>query len=73
MLDLDPTYLLVSLFVSSIGFVLFMYGKKQRRPVQLGGGLLLMLLAFFLHDGLWLGLASAAICGIVWGGVKAGY
>ena len=53
-------------------FVLFMYGKKQHRPVQLGGGLLLMLLPFFVHNGLWLGVASAALCAIVWGGVKAG-
>jgi VIT1/CCC1 family predicted Fe2+/Mn2+ transporter len=49
-----------------------MYGKKQHRPVQLGGGLLLMLLPFFVQDGVWLGVASAVLCGLVWGGVKAG-
>jgi hypothetical protein len=69
---LETDYLLVSLAFSSVGFVLFMYGKKQHRPVQLGGGLLLMLLPFFVHNGLWLGVASAALCAIVWGGVKAG-
>ena len=69
---LDPTYLAVSLLVSSVGFVMFMYGKKQRRPVQLGAGLLLLLFPFFVHDGLALGIVGAAICAVVWGSVKAG-
>jgi len=68
----EPAYLVVSLVVSSVGFVLFMYGKKQHRPVQLGAGLLLMLLPVFVQDSLWLGVAGAALCAVVWGGVKAG-
>ena len=67
----DTSYLLVSLVVSSVGFVMLVYGKKQHRPVQLGAGLVLLLLAFFVHDGLWLGVIGAAICALVWGGVKA--
>jgi hypothetical protein len=69
---LEPAYLIVSLIVSSVGFVMFVYGKKQHRPVQLGAGLLLLLLPFFVRDGLLLGIASAAISAIVWGAVKAG-
>jgi len=69
---LEPAYLIVSLVVSSVGFVMFMYGKKQNRPVQLGVGLLLMSLPFFLRDGLWLGVAGAVLCAGVWVGVKAG-
>jgi hypothetical protein len=69
---LDPTYLVVSLFVSSVGFVMFMYGRKQSRPVQLGAGLLLLLFPFFVHNALWLGAASALICVAAWGAVKAG-
>ena len=69
---LDPSYLIVSLLVSSLGFVMFMYGKKQHRPVQLGSGLLLLLFPFFLRDGLWLGLSGALVCAIAWGSVKAG-
>ena len=68
----EPAYLLVSLLVSSIGFVMFMYGKKQHRPVQLGSGLLLLIFPFFVHDALWLGLIGAVICAAVWVGVKAG-
>jgi hypothetical protein len=68
----EPLYLAVSLIVSGIGFVMFMYGKKQHRPVQLGAGLLLLLFPLFVRDGLWLGVAGAAICTVVWGSVKAG-
>jgi len=69
---LEPTYLIVSLIVSSVGFVMFVYGKKQHRPVQLGAGLLLLLLPFFVRDGLLLGIAGAVISATVWGAVKAG-
>ena len=68
----EPAYLGVAMLVSSIGFVMFMYGKKQHRPAQLGGGLLLLLFPFFLRDTLWLSITGAAICALVWGALKAG-
>jgi hypothetical protein len=68
----DPGYLVAGLIVSSIGFVMFMYGKKQHRPVQLGAGLLLLLFPFFVRDAVLLGISSALICVGVWGAVKAG-
>ena len=37
-MNLDPTWLFLSLIPSGIGFVLFVYGKKQERlPLMLGG------------------------------------
>jgi len=68
----EPEYLLVSLLSSSVGFVMFMYGRKQGRPVQIGAGLLLLVLPFFLRDAFWLGLASAVICIAAWSAIKAG-
>ncbi len=68
----DPGYLAVSLLVSSVGFVMFMYGKKQSRAVPMGGGLVLLVVPYFVRDGLWLSLAGAGLCVLVWGGVKAG-
>lgn len=70
---LEPAYLIVSLLVSSVGFVMFMYGRKQSRPVQFGAGLVLLLIPYFVRDPLLLGLVSAAVCALVWGGVKAGF
>jgi hypothetical protein len=68
----EPAYLGVSLLFSGVGFVMFMYGRKQGRPVQIGAGLLLLVFPFFVHDALWLGLASAVICVAAWGAIKAG-
>jgi len=68
----DPIYLAAAFVVSSIGFVMFMYGKRQHRPVQLASGLLLLLLPFLVRDALWLALAAAIVCAAVWGSVKAG-
>lgn len=69
---LDPVYLAVAFLVSGVGFVMFMYGKKQHRAIQLGSGLLLLLFPYFLRDPLWLGVAATAICAGVWAGLKAG-
>ncbi|MGD8608676.1 MAG: hypothetical protein PVH21_15375 [Myxococcales bacterium] len=68
----EPAYMLVAFVSSSIGFVMLVYGKKQHRPLQLGAGLLLLLIPMFLRDALVLGLVSAILCAGVWGGVKAG-
>jgi hypothetical protein len=68
----EPSYLFVGFIASSVGFVMLVYGKKQHRPLQLAGGIMLLVFPFLVYDALWLGLLSAAICGGVWGGVKAG-
>lgn len=54
----DSTWLLVSLIPSGLGFVLFMYGKKQQRWPHLVAGLLLMVYPYFTA-----GLASLVITG----------
>lgn len=46
-MDLNPTLLMLSLIPSGIGFVLFMYGRKQQRWPQLVCGLLLMVYPYF--------------------------
>ena len=40
--DIDPTWLFLSLIPGGIGFVLFVYGKKQGRWPHLVAGLLFM-------------------------------
>jgi hypothetical protein len=44
---LDPTWLFLSLIPGGIGFVLFVYGKKQERWPQLVAGLLYMAYPYF--------------------------
>jgi hypothetical protein len=43
----DPIWLFASLFPGGLGFVLFVYGKKQQRWPQLAAGLLLMVYPYF--------------------------
>jgi len=46
-MNFDPTLLMLSLVPSGIGFVLFMYGRKQQRWPQLVAGILLMIYPYF--------------------------
>jgi len=71
-MSLDPNYLLLAFLVSSVGFVLFVYGKRQRRPLQLGGGLLLLVCPYFLHSASVLAIVGAAIITAIWIGVRLG-
>lgn len=47
-MNFDPTLLMLSLVPSGIGFVLFMYGRKQHRWPQLAAGILLMIYPYFV-------------------------
>ena len=46
-MSLDATWLLLSLIPSGIGFVLFVYGKKQDRWPQLAAGVAMMVYPYF--------------------------
>ena len=46
-MNLDPTWLFLSLIPSGAGFVLFVYGKKQQRWPQLAAGLALLIYPYF--------------------------
>ena len=47
-MNFDPTWLFLSLIPGGIGFVLFVYGKKQERLPQLLGGIALMVYPYFV-------------------------
>ena len=72
-MSFDTSSLFVSLIVSSVGFVLLAYGKKQQRLPQVFAGLALMIYPYFV-DG-WLAMAGvgAIICGALWLAVRQGY
>jgi hypothetical protein len=72
-LDIDASSLIAGLFVSSVGFVLFSYGKKMRRPPQMAGGLLLMIFPYFVPGVLWMLGIGALMCGLIWVAVQRGY
>jgi hypothetical protein len=71
-MNLDANALLASLLVSSIGFVLFVYGRRMRRIPQLAVGLVMLIYPYFVSS-VWLMLAIAAVLlSLLWFGVKQG-
>lgn len=46
-MEIDATWLFLSLFPSGIGFVLFVYGKKRQRWPQMIAGVAFMVYPYF--------------------------
>ncbi len=72
-MDFDPTFLMLSLIPSGIGFVLFTYGRKSDRWPQLVTGIALMAYPYFtatvtsmLTVGVLLGAAFYAMIQLGW-------
>lgn len=69
----DPASLVASLAVSSVGYVAWSYGRRQRRPPQFTLGLLLMVFPYFV-DSVWAMLSIAgALCLAAWFAVRVGW
>ena len=69
----DPAWLLVSLIAGGIGFVLFVYGKKQQRWPHLAAGLILMVYPYFTSGLVSLVITGAAIGVLLWYVVRLGW
>jgi hypothetical protein len=69
----DPTWLFLSLIPSSLGFVLFVYGKKQERFPQLIAGLALLVYPYFT-ESVWAlaGVGIAIVTGL-WVAIRLGW
>ncbi len=65
-MSLDPTRLFLSLIPGGIGFVLFVYGKKQERWPQLAAGLALMVYPYFATSLVSLVATGLVIGFILW-------
>ena len=72
-MNFDPTWLFLSLIPSGIGFVLFVYGRKQARWPLVAGGV-----AFTIYP--WFTPSVTALVGIgvllgigLWLAVRAGW
>ena len=72
-MDIDPTWLLLSLIPSGIGFVLFVYGRKQQRWPHLVAGLVLMVYPYFAATVTTLLVVGAIIGALLWYALWAGY
>ena len=65
-MSLDPGYLLASLAVSSVGYVLFSYGRKQHRLPNMIVGVVMLVYPYFITDLAWmLGLCPVLLV-VLW-------
>jgi hypothetical protein len=72
-MNLDPTWLFVSLIPGGIGFVLLAYGKKQQRWPHVVAGLLFLVYPYFTASVMALVATGAAIGLLLWYTVRLGW
>ena len=72
-IDLDPTWLFLSLIPAGIGFVLFKYGRKQDRLPHIAAGVAMMVYPYFATSVISLIWVGAAICIALWYAVRSGW
>jgi 4-hydroxybenzoate polyprenyltransferase len=69
----DPTWLFLSLIPGGVGFVLFVYGKKQERWPQLVAGIAFMVYPYFADSATSLIVVGVALGIALWLAVRSGW
>ncbi len=72
-MSLDSTRLFLSLILGGIGFVLFVYGKRQERWPQLAAGLVFMVYPYFATSLVSLVATGLVIGFILWYAIRLGW
>ena len=72
-MSIDPTWLMLSLIPSGIGFVLLAYGKKQERWLHVAAGVTLMVYPYFATSVVSLVGVGVAIAAGFWLAVRQGW
>ena len=72
-MSLEPIWLFLSLITGGIGFVLFVYGKKQGRWPQLAAGLIFMAYPYFATSPVSLVAIGVGIGGALWYAIRIGW
>ena len=72
-MSLDPTWIFLSLIPGGIGFVLFVYGKKQQRWTILAFGVAFMVYPYFA-PGIGALVGGGVVLGaLLWWAVRSGW
>lgn len=71
-MDLETSSLVASLIVSSIGFVVFVYGKRQQRVPQIVVGLVLMGFPYLVPGVLVMASIAAVLLLGLWLAIRLG-
>jgi hypothetical protein len=72
-MDFDVSSLIASFVVSSVGFVLFMYGKRMSRAPHLVIGLVLLIYPYFIAAVLPMFGVALVLVALLWFAVKRGF
>jgi hypothetical protein len=72
-MSFDPTWLVLSLVPGGVGFVLFVYGRKQQRWPQLVAGLLFMIYPYFTTTAVSLVVTGAVLGTVLWYAIRQGW
>jgi hypothetical protein len=72
-MDFDATWLFLSLSPSGVGFVLFVYGKKQARMPQLVVGLVMMIYPYVTTTVPALLGVGALLLAALWYAIRLGW
>lgn len=71
-MSFDPNSLLLSLLIGSIGFVLFVYGKKQARLPHMLVGSAMLVYPYFVSNLAISAAVAVALVGLLWLAVRMG-
>ena len=71
-MSFDMGWLLASLLVSSLGYILFNYGRKLRRAPQLIAGIAMLVYPYFVHNLLVMAGVTAGLSALLWFAVYLG-
>jgi hypothetical protein len=70
--NFDPNALLMSLLVGSVGFVLFVYGKRQARLPHMAVGAALCIYPYFVSNLVASIAIAVALVTLLWVAVRLG-
>ena len=68
----DMGWLFASLIVSSVGYILFHYGRKLRRAPQAVAGIAMMVYPYFVHNLVVMIAVAAGLSLVTWFAVYLG-
>jgi predicted phage tail protein len=71
-MNFDVGSILASLVIGGIGFVAFMYGKKQHRIPQMAIGVVLMVYPYFIPNAWLMSAIAVVLLGLLYALVRMG-
>jgi hypothetical protein len=69
----NASFLFASLVWGSVGFGYFVYGKKQSSWVPMIGGVVMMVVSYFIGSAVFMSITCLAVMAAVYFLVKQGY